>query len=251
MQNSGLSSYAPAFLFITTTRTIPLMLIQLAVIGILAALFVSQNPFLFGIKVDTSGFDVVTNVPSIDDQLQLPGIRQALGEDYDRYRNHCLRVYTFSKFFLPEFVVEEMPNALNVLGVALAYHDIALWTDGELDYLDPSAKEMYKHVSQQENLLTKEEMDIASVIIEEHHKLTSYTKGTNETVNALVNAARKADWADFTLGIVGWALPSGLLQAAYDAIPELGFHRMLAGMGARLSPDSLVGRLAVLKIFKW
>ena len=226
------------------------MLIPLAFVAVLVALFMNQNPLIVGRKVDTSGFGVTTEQETLDSQLEL--VRDALAQDYDRYRNHCLRVYTFSMYFLPEVVVEEIPNALNILAVALAYHDVALWTDGALEYLDPSVKQMDSQLAKEEEpILNQEEMEIAGIIIEEHHKLTSYEGGKNETVNALVNAARKADWADFTLGIVRWGLPAGLLEAAYDEVPELGFHVMLAKMGSRLSPDSFVGRLAVLKIFKW
>lgn len=230
------------------------MLTPLAFILVLVAWFVIQNPFIFGIQVETIGFDshVTTRQSALDSQLNLPSIHNALGQDYNRYRNHCLRVYIFSKYFLPDFVVEEMPNAHDILGVALAYHDIALWTDGALNYLDPSVKQMNTHLVQNDDaILSEEELEIAGIVIEEHHKLTSYKQGKNATVNALVNAARKADWADFTIGLVGWGLPAGLLQAAYEKVPELGFHMMLAKMGARLSPDSLVGRLAALKIFKW
>jgi hypothetical protein len=229
--------------------------VPLAIVAVLLAWFVSQNPFIFGRRVDTSGFQpqVTTQQATLDAQLNLPSIRNALAQDYDRYRNHCLRVYTFSKYFLPESVEQEMPNALKILAVALAYHDIALWTDGRLDYLDPSVQQMDSHVSSHDDnhVLSPQELEIAGIIIEEHHKVTSYSGGNNETVNALVNAARKADWADFTFGIVSWGLPTALLQAAYDQVPELGFHVMLAKMGSRLSPHSLVGRLAVLKIFKW
>jgi hypothetical protein len=145
-----------------------------------------------------------------------------------------------------------MPNAENILGIALAYHDVALWTDGALDYLDPSVKQMDTHVSDPtDSILSKEELKIADIIIQEHHKVTSYSAGKNATVNELVNVARKADWADLTFGVVRWDIHAGLIQAAYDTVPELGFHIMLANMGKRLSPDSHIGRLTVLKIFKW
>jgi hypothetical protein len=228
------------------------MIVPIALISVFVACFVSQNPFLFGRKVDTTGFDIVTQQEALDSQLNLPSVRSALGQDFDRYRNHCLRVFNFATYFMPKSVMEEMPHALDILGVALAYHDVALWTDGALNYLDPSVQQMDSHLSQASDaLLIKEELDIAGIIIQEHHKVTSYAAGKNATVNALVNAARKADWADFTLGVIGWGIPAGLIQAAYEQLPELGFHIMLAKMGKRLSPDSLVGQLAVLKIFKW
>ena len=170
--------------------------------------------------------------------------------------------------------------------MALAYHDIALWTDGALNYLEPSVDQMNKRVTeemqrskQQEgddasmyvpkildwsNFL-EEESDIAKAIILQHHKLTSYThknnsiKGKNQSgravrveyINEIVNAVRKADWADATMGVVRFGLPQSILGAAYEAIPEEGFHNVLLNMGGRLSPDSLAGQMDVLRILKF
>ena len=87
-----------------------------------------------------------------------------------------------------------------------------------------------------------------------HHKYTAYTvePGSVISVNAqLVNAVRKGDWADATMGIVRYGLPAKYLEAAYEKVPDVGFHWLLVTFGGRLSPESLLGQLNVLKIFKW
>jgi len=100
-------------------------------------------------------------------------------------------------------------------------------------------------------------MNTAREIILRHHKFTAWKRlqggdaDFNDDAELLVNAVRIADWADFTWGIVRGGLPSGLLRAGFDAVPEAGFHGVLAGMGTKLSPNSVKGRLAVLNIFQW
>ena len=96
------------------------------------------------------------------------------------------------------------------------------------------------------NLATAEE------IIRQHHKLTEWKPPSESAVNALlVNVVRQGDWADATMGLVRFDLPAAHLQQAYDAIPEAGFHNLLVGFGARISPDSFMKRLDVLKILKF
>ena len=88
-------------------------------------------------------------------------------------------------------------------------------------------------------------------IIMQHHKLTNF-KRLGHAENALINAVRKADWADATMGLIRFGLPAALLEAAYDEIKEDGFHSILMGMDSILSPgNKLNGTIQVLKIFKW
>ena len=168
---------------------------------------------------------------------------------------------SFAKYLMPDFVYDEYPNAMNIVAMALAYHDVALWTDGKLNYLEPSARQMELHTAK-EGVFEENHISIARQIIMEHHKFTDYhSKNTQNdsgqiaasgaAVDAIVNAVRKADWTDATVGIVRFEVPAALLEAAYAKIPEAGFHVMLAGMGGRLSPNSILGQLDVLKILKW
>ena len=56
--------------------------------------------------------------------------REALGDDYEAYRNHCRRVLTYAVHFLGG---DEQDRPL--LEAALAYHDLGLRTAGDLAYL--------------------------------------------------------------------------------------------------------------------
>ena len=236
------------------------IIVGLCAIG--AGAFIVLNPLLFGFStgIPHDKFFIYSKHFMLDGELEL--VRDSIPpEDFERYRNHCLRVMSFAKYLMPDFVYEEYPNAMNIVAMALAYHDVALWTDGKLNYLEPSAIQMERHTAK-EGVFEENHISIARQIIMEHHKLTDYhSKVTNNdrrqsttsgaAVDAIVNAVRKADWTDATVGIIRFEVPAALLEAAYAKIPDAGFHAMLAGMGGRLSPNSLLGQLDVLKILKW
>jgi hypothetical protein len=174
---------------------------------------------------------------------------------------------------------------LNVVALALAYHDIGLWTDGgALSYLEPSVAVLEREIpvvgQKKKTKLDKQqtawaaaaslpaftEADLATAceIVLQHHKFTSWQPPSPEKEQdpstekaivaadaALVNAVRRADWADATMGIVKSGMSPIYLETIYNTIPPLGFHAMLLGMCNRLSPNSLVGQLNVLQILKW
>ncbi|KAL7576926.1 hypothetical protein ACA910_006683 [Epithemia clementina (nom. ined.)] len=234
-----------------------------SLVAVAAAIFVACNPILFGFGTGSSLDDYfVYETHSILDR-HLAFVRSSIPNgDYRAYRNHCLRVMTFADYFLTSAnnkFREQIPqDTMNVIAMALAYHDVALWTDKELDYLKPSIQQMKNYV-REEGIFGEEAMVLASEIIDNHHKITDFkspsTSENNATLtavfDAIVNAVRKADWADATFGIVRFGLPAAVLEAAYNKIPEAGFHQMLADFGHRLSPDDKLGELKVLRIFKW
>ena len=200
-----------------------------------------------------------------------------LREDYVPYRNHVLRVLSFAHYHLGDAVT---PRAIELAALALAYHDIGLWSHSELDYLEPSveafvqdlARAIVEHTAaeaaaanEEEETpakpvdpltefmvpLTQSETATIKEIIWEHHKFTTYSSSDEGVDDNLVNAVRKGDWADATVGAVRYGLPASCLEAAYKAVPEAGFHMMLAEMGQRLRPNSFLGgRLAVPDIFR-
>jgi len=235
--------------------------------------FVRDNPMLWGRHIDKQHFPserdffIFQKHPILDFYLEQH--KDELKDDYEPYRNHCLRVLTFAVYYMggPQNVVEDQ---LNLMAMALAYHDLALWSSSQLDYLDPSAGIMEKEVKEQNKLreqanheegdlspdfipdFSDADIETAREIILQHHKFTHWSAPDDSKINeALVNAVRKGDWADFTLGIVRDGLPASYLEAAYTTVPMEGFHKILAGMGKRLSPDSFKRRFAVLNIFKW
>jgi hypothetical protein len=239
----------------------------LLILAMAASCFMRYNPILFGIKTETlpssDEFSIYRDHPLLDAVLNMH--KSEIGQDYESYRNHCLRVLSFAVFHLGG-KKNLQSGDLDVLAIALAYHDIALWTDGTLNYLEPSVGVMEREMNHrilsieaEEELQTfssdfLSETDVATVreIILQHHKFREWIPDEGDPADArLVNAVRKGDWADATVGIIRYGLPASYLQAAYTTIPEAGFHMVLAGMGSRLSPDSFVGQLDVLRIFKW
>ena len=217
------------------------------VIAVFLGYAIHQNPLITGRRTGIShdGLDISTSFAPLDDELLT--MKDAIGEDFDAYRNHCLRVLTFTKHFLPDSVEQEIPKAMELVGVALAHHDAALWTEKQLAYLEPSAK----HLDAKKDDYTDEEIALMKDIVMYHHKATDFHSSRSRAADALVNAVRKADWTDASMGVVRFGLPAVLLEAAYDSIPESGFHMVLNDFPPKLSPDSLFGQLDVLKIFKW
>lgn len=255
-------------------------------IAILAGVFVANNRMLLGLSTGTLQDEFIPFITTKDDVLDyyLEKYQKQIGHDYEAYRGHCLRVLTFTKYFLSLDNIRLEPREFHIISMALAYHDIGLWIDNKLNYLELSVTEMNRRVVE-EMALSKQEgegdngapyipirfhwstfeedKDIASAIILEHHKFTTYNYSKNqneqnrqqpvalENKNEIVNAVRKADWADATMGIIRFGLPQNLLEAAYNVIPDAGFHSLLLNMGSRLSPNSLTGQMEVLKILKW
>ncbi|KAL3786133.1 hypothetical protein HJC23_010707 [Cyclotella cryptica] len=249
----------------------------LAVCAIAFMRFMKSNPVLFGRQQNRKTPDtanlITRDKPNkiLKDVLLRYG--SVLGEDYDSYYNHCLRVLNFSKYFLDkdtaylkgtEMTSSSRGRNIDIMAFALAYHDIALWTDGELNYLEPSVAVMERDLQENRSIrglfrppLTTEEKLIAREIIMQHHKISSFSASKADLNlpmgvegEQMVNAVRRGDWVDASMGVVKHGISADILEAAYVEIPEAGFHNMLLAMGGRLSPDSIIGQLKVLKILK-
>ena len=223
------------------------------ILAVMAGAFVTMNPMIVGMRTGSSHdeFEILKSDEHLDDELF--HLARAIGSvDFPKYRNHCLRTLTFTKYLLSDEALKEMPRAMDLAAVALAYHDVGLWSDKALNYLEPSSAQMVKGALNDENF-SSHDVEIMKAIIEEHHKFTDFESDRfNSTAIELINSVRKADWADFSMGVIRFGMPAALIEAAYDAIPEAGFHAMLFGMVGRLSPDdSIGGNLEIMKIFKW
>ncbi|KAG7359592.1 hypothetical protein IV203_034690 [Nitzschia inconspicua] len=217
--------------------------------AIAGGVFYQNNPLLFGQRTGEShdGYTIYDHYGPLDDELF--SVAGSVGNDFTAYRNHCLRVLTFTNYLLPDFVKETIPNAMDLAATALAYHDVALWTDKKLNYLEPSKVRMDQAL--RGSSFTPQELKIMEEIILEHHKVTDFT-ALSEAENALINAVRKADWADASFGVIRFGLPVSLLEAAYDEINEAGFHQILLDVLVRISAGNLFqGTTEFLKIFKW
>lgn len=137
-----------------------------------------------------------------------------IGKDYEGYKNHCVRVLNFLNRLRPISADER-----EKLIVAVAFHDIGLWTHNTVDYLPPSILEMQNYLIRLGKPEWGEEL---SMIIDMHHKLTP-DQGRYE----LVEFFRKADLLDFSLGFVRFGISKAYVARVKQQFPNKGFHRML------------------------
>lgn len=281
-----------------TNRNLILLLVAIGI-----GRFIENSPYFVGIipfVADSvaDGFHVVKDHPVLDAILEPH--RAQLGADYDGYRNHCYRVFSFALHHLGNHAAYKKREHL--LAVAVAYHDLALWvvptttttpTTGpalaKLNYLEPSVALMERELSvvraRQDAadaqavaagkdpdqipylsavpLLDEAALEAARQMIRQHHKLTPWHGGgvalvipdggdewTEETA-FLVNALRRADWTDVTYGIWRSGIPPSIVHKVCTELPAARFHASLLARLYRLSPHSWIGRLEILRIFKW
>ncbi|MCF8382473.1 MAG: HD domain-containing protein [Chlorobium sp.] len=144
--------------------------------------------------------------------------RDALGEDYEAYRNHCLRVFNFC-FAL----AGSRPELEQKIAVAAVFHDLGIWTAHTFDYLVPSGKLALDYL---ERIGKNEWQEEIAAMIAEHHKLTKVKQNPQNT-SWLVEPFRKADWIDMSAGLIKFRLPDDFVAEVLDAYPNAGFHKKL------------------------
>ena len=111
-----------------------------------------------------------------------------------------------------------------VIEDALVFHDIGLWTDKQLLYLEPSS---FRAKEALQSEYSKEELILLHNIIFWHHKVTDF-EGEHADI---VNVVRKADWIDATMGLVNFGMPNSHMKEVNAALSESGFHRTLVEIG--------------------
>lgn len=167
-------------------------------------------------------------------------LKATIGVDYQAYRGHVYRVCTYAMHFL-----DGDEAARPLVETALVYHDIGLWSDQNLAYLEPSIV-----MALSDNALQGWELDPDALrrAIRYHHKVFSY-RGPHARV---VEAVRKADWIDATGGMLRKGLTRAQVKAVEDAIPNYGFGDVLQRIAGDLGGNRLFGNLTVLRrVFKW
>ena len=177
--------------------------------------------------------DLITSHPRLDKLFEQGA--ETIGTDYPAYRNHCYRVLNCA-------AIMSQPDrvSLDKLAIAVYFHDIGIWTDQTLDYLDPSAAQAKTYLGAQG---LDEWGDEITATITEHHKV-SMTCGMGK----LVESFRRADWIDVSLGLLRFGVPREVLQELREAFPNHGFHKRLVALTLqqlRRHP------LSPLPMFKW
>lgn len=172
------------------------------------------------LALDTT-LDILTHVDRIESLLERHA--DAIGDDLGPYRGHVYRVLHYARCILDG---DESDRA--TIDVALVHHDIGLWTDREVAYLEPSIARAERDV---EELGLDVDLEMLRPIIMWHHKITPY-RGPHARV---VNAVRRADWCDATKGIVRKGVDRRTVARTVDAIPYDGFHDVLLRIGPELT----------------
>lgn len=157
------------------------------------------------------------NLPLVEEILG--GFAGIIGPDLPAYRNHVYRVINLC-FSLGSFSEIEKEK----IQIAGCFHDIGIWTAGTLDYLGPSEADAAAY-------LTGRGLEawIPGIVemIEMHHAL----RNRADSPCPLVEPFRRADIADFSLGLIPMGIDRALITAVKKAFPNAGFHKRLAQLG--------------------
>lgn len=212
---------------------LPLILgVLIAAIGVLYFVQTDGDLSTTEIKIYAEN-EVVENI--------LAKYKDVIGADYAGYRSHIYRVMTYSMHFLGR---DE--TFLPIIGTALVYHDIGLWTDKTLAYLEPSCSRLKAELPGSYRY-SEEEWQLMDDIVYWHHKITPFD-GPHADV---VEAVRKADWIDATLGLVHQGMPRKHISTVNSAIAENGFHQTLFEFAPRLHGYDVFSYTDLLSILKW
>jgi len=161
-------------------------------------------------------------IARVDGALSLFG--DALGPDAMAYRNHVCRVLAFVSRLVP---AEPVGGTLSEpLLQAAIYHDLGIWTDRTFDYLAPSRRLAAAALTERGASSLAPEVE---AIIENHHKLTPYQGPFESSVEAF----RRADLVDVSLGLIRFGLPGPFIAAVRRDFPNAGFHRRLVRLTLR------------------
>ena len=190
---------------------------------------------------DSAADRVLTNRPHVETVLER--YRTTIGDDYPGYRNHVYRTITYAMHFLNNNAQHE-----RLVETIFAYHDIGLWTDHELAYLEPS-----EAVALADNETYQWGLDPVALRegIHWHHKIRPY-RGPNPDITSIVEACRKADWVDASLGLVRKGLPAAFIAYVEARFPNCGFHNTLLRLTKDYGGSTLCGTMKVTKgIMRW
>jgi hypothetical protein len=186
-------------------------------------------------------------VPDITIKIQRPRVEELLapyrtliGRDYGGYRNHVYRCVTYAMHYLASADEYE-----KLVETAFVYHDIGLWTDKKLAYLEPSEAVALRD---NEKYSWGLDPDALRGAIHWHHKVFKY-KGVHATV---IEACRKADWIDATQGWCRKGISRSDIAKVESTFPNCGFHKTLLRLAKDYGGSTFVGGIKVMRgIVKW
>ncbi|WP_371367777.1 hypothetical protein ACA097_00630 [Pseudomonas sp. QL9] len=171
----------------------------------------------------TTPLEVRDQLPLLDEVLDFHAAQ--LGRDFTAYRNHAYRIANLCLAMVTGS--DEDERLTRTISLAAAFHDLGIWTDDTFDYLAPSRRLARDWIAAKGCPVDTAEIES---MIEQHHKITPF-RGEG---GRLVEAFRRADWADVSLGILSSGLARDFLRKLHAAFPAAGFHlRLLQLTGKR------------------
>ena len=129
-------------------------------------------------------------------------------------KNHVYRV------FLNCLIIDSKKNNEDKYAIATVFHDIGIWTNHTIDYLDPSIEQAKIYLTETGKQNWIEEI---SLMIYWHHKVSNYRGQHRETVGNF----RKADWIDVSLGLLTFGFDKQKIKGNRRELPNRGFHIFL------------------------
>jgi hypothetical protein len=185
-----------------------------------------------------SNIAIKTKRPRVE-ELFAP-YQEVIGRDYSGYRNHVYRAITYAMHFL-----NNAPEHEQLVETAFVYHDIGLWTDQELAYLEPSEAAA---LNDNERYGWGLDPNALRGAIHWHHKVFRY-QGPHEGV---IEACRKADWIDASQGWIRKGIPRAHIARVESTFPNCGFHKSLLRLAKEHGGSTVVGGFKVVRgIVKW
>jgi hypothetical protein len=147
---------------------------------------------------------------------------RTLGRDGPGYRGHVYRVLNFALALAGE---ASAPGDIDGLATALVFHDLGIWSDHTLDYLEQSAARARAYMATH---LPAANSEAITQMIMLHHKVTPCPPDASP----LAEAVRRADLVDLSLGMVRFGLAKEFVREVRAVLPNEGFHSSLARIWA-------------------
>jgi len=151
--------------------------------------------------------------PLIEDVLD--AWSPSLGEARSAYRGHVYRVFNYARCL---YGSESRDDDFAVTSV---FHDLGIWSDRTFDYLSPSSARAAAYLAERGDGASTQ---LIVEAIENHHALLRVRTGTEP---AVVEAFRRADRVDVSVGFLRADLEREFVLDVVRAFPYGGFHGVL------------------------
>ncbi len=137
---------------------------------------------------------------------------QDIGKDIG-YVNHTKRMLAYA-LELENLDQEQIEKFI----IALAFHDLGIWTEKSFDYLRPSISLAETYLNEHNLNPYKDEI---IQMIDEHHKLSPITNSD------LAELFRKVDMIDVYWGLITFGISKDKIREIKQKYPNNGFHLTL------------------------